>query len=50
MADFIEQCANFPSIKNDDDVDAFIGALEEAIKHGGAMEISDDLLRAVGAM
>ena len=50
VADFIEQCANFPSIKNDDDVDAFIGALEEAIKHGGAMEISDDLLRAVGAM
>ena len=49
-ADFIDQCANFPNIKHDDDVDAFVGALEEAVGKGGPLEIPDALLSLVGGL
>ena len=45
----MDQCANFPNAKHDDDVDAFIGAMEEAIRKGSGMHISDDFLAAIGA-
>jgi predicted phage terminase large subunit-like protein len=41
---FIDQCANFPNIKKDDDVDAFIGAMEEATAGHGPMTISNDFI------
>lgn len=46
---FIDSCAKFPNAKNDDDVDAFIGAMEVAIHKGAGMHISDDFLAAIGA-
>lgn len=46
---FIDNCANFPNITTDDDVDAFIGALEEASSGRQPMQIADSLLSAVGA-
>jgi predicted phage terminase large subunit-like protein len=45
IPDFIDQCANFPDIKNDDDVDSFIGAMEEVLNSRGPMEITDELLQ-----
>ena len=47
-AKFIDQCANFPNIKFDDDVDSFIGALEEASSGRRPMQIAGELLKAVG--
>jgi predicted phage terminase large subunit-like protein len=44
QSDFIEQCSNFPNAKHDDDVDAFIGAMEDATGGEGPIEISDELL------
>lgn len=49
-SDFVDQCANFPSIRHDDDVDAFIGAVEEATSDSGPFDVSDELLRMVGAL
>ena len=43
---FIDNCANFPALKFDDDVDAFIGAMEEATAGRRPMQIADDLLKA----
>ena len=42
-SDFIDQCSNFPNIKNDDDVDAFIGAMEEVVASPGPMNIPDEM-------
>jgi predicted phage terminase large subunit-like protein len=47
-ADFVQMCAAFPNIAHDDDVDAFIGALEEAVGRKGPMNIPDELLRSEG--
>ena len=47
-AQFVDNCANFPNIKNDDDVDSFIGAMEEATSGRKPMQISDGILAAVG--
>ena len=47
-ADFIDQCANFPNIAFDDDVDAFIGVMEEAISGPKPMNINPALLSALG--
>ena len=47
-AKFIDQCANFPNIKFDDDVDAFIGALEEAVAGKKPMNIDPRILTMVG--
>jgi predicted phage terminase large subunit-like protein len=44
QADFIEQCSNFPNGKHDDDVDAFIGGMEDATGGEGPIEISDEIL------
>ena len=45
VSDFVDHCANFPNTKHDDDVDAFIGALEVVAGSRGPMQISDDFLR-----
>jgi len=50
VADFVESASNFPNVKNDDDVDSFIGAMEEAIGNSGPMQITDELLAMVGAL
>ena len=50
VADFVDHCANFPNTKHDDDVDAFIGALEKVTDNPGPMVITDDLLRMMGAL
>ena len=47
-ADFVQMCSAFPNIPHDDDVDAFIGALEEAVGRRGPMNIPDVLLRSEG--
>ena len=47
VTDFVDQCANFPNIKHDDDVDSWIGAMEEAVGNGKPMEISDDFMNAL---
>ncbi len=47
QATFIDQCANFPSIKHDDDVDSFIIGMEAATKTS-RMQISDELLARLG--
>lgn len=44
---FIDQCANFPSIPNDDDVDSFMIAMEDATS-GIRRVISDELLQKLG--
>lgn len=49
VSDFVDSAANFPNIKTDDDIDSFIGAMEEAIAKRGPMEIPDELLRMFGA-
>lgn len=46
-ATFVDQCANFPSIKNDDDVDSWMIAMEAA-KSSTKMHISDELLDRLG--
>jgi phage terminase large subunit-like protein len=48
--DFVSMCSAFPNITHDDDVDAFIGALEEAVGRRGPMNIPDSLLRSEGAV
>lgn len=45
--DFIEHCATFPNIVDDDDVDAFIGALETAQQGAQPMKINAGLLAKV---
>lgn len=50
VADFIDACSNFPNAAHDDDVDSFIGAMEEALGHPGPMIITDEFLAAVGAL
>ncbi len=45
VADFVEKCANFPDVPNDDDVDAFVGALEHATSGPAPIQISDSFLR-----
>jgi predicted phage terminase large subunit-like protein len=49
-ADFVQMCSAFPNIAHDDDVDAFIGAMEEAVGRKGPMNIPDELLRLEGVM
>jgi predicted phage terminase large subunit-like protein len=49
VSKFIDHCADFPNIKNDDDIDAFIGALEEVTSGRKPMQIASELLAAVGA-
>jgi predicted phage terminase large subunit-like protein len=46
--DFVESCATFPNAVNDDDVDAFMGALELANMRRAPLKISKSLLTAVG--
>ena len=48
VADFVDSASNFPNIKNDDDIDSFIGALEEAIGKRRPLQISDALLQRIG--
>jgi predicted phage terminase large subunit-like protein len=50
VADFVDQCSNFPNATKDDDVDSFIGAMEEALGNPGPMIITDEFLAAVGAL
>ncbi len=45
---FIDQCANFPNVPKDDDVDSFMIALEAARTRSAASRISDELLKKVG--
>ncbi len=45
--DFVESCATFPNTANDDDVDAFMGALETATQKRKPMQISDSFLAAI---
>ena len=45
--DFIESCATFPNTANDDDVDAFMGALEAATQKKKPMQISDSFMAAI---
>ncbi len=47
--DFVESCAVFPNAANDDDVDAFIMALETAVQGRKPMQINDSFLRQLGA-
>jgi predicted phage terminase large subunit-like protein len=49
-ADFVQMCSAFPNIAHDDDVDAFIGAMEEAVGRKGPMNIPDELLRSEGVL
>lgn len=49
QTNFIDQCSNFPNLKNDDDVDAFILGLEFATTGRRGLNISSDLLKRVGA-
>jgi predicted phage terminase large subunit-like protein len=44
---FVDQCANFPSIKIDDDVDSWMIAMEDAMK-SSKREITDELLDRIG--
>lgn len=48
VADFVDNCANFPNIKHDDDVDSFIGAMEEATQGTQPMQISAKCLQLAG--
>ena len=48
VSDFIGQCAGFPNIKNDDDVDAWMLAMEEAVHGQSKMGISSKTLTAFG--
>ena len=48
VADFIDSCSNFPNAAHDDDVDSFIGAMEEALGNPGPMIITDEFLAAMG--
>jgi phage terminase large subunit-like protein len=43
----VDQCANFPNIKNDDDVDSFMLAMEEAVGGPRRIYISDEMLARV---
>ena len=50
VADFIESVSTFPNATNDDDTDAFIGALEVAIsKRVKKLQFSDELRARIGA-
>jgi predicted phage terminase large subunit-like protein len=44
---FVDQCANFPNIKMDDDVDSFMISMEAAMG-ASKMHISDELLGRLG--
>lgn len=47
-SDFVDSCANFPySDDGDDDVDAWMGAMESAINRKQAMTIPDSLLESL---
>ena len=46
---FVDQCANFPNIKNDDDVDAFILGLEYAGPGRKRVTVSDQLVATAEA-
>ena len=48
QVNFLDQCANFPAIKNDDDVDAFMLAMEYAIGGGKRLNITPELLARLG--
>jgi predicted phage terminase large subunit-like protein len=47
QASFVDQCANFPNIKVDDDVDSFMISMEAAMA-SSKMHISDELLSRLG--
>jgi predicted phage terminase large subunit-like protein len=44
VAKFVESCTAFPNIKHDDDVDSFVGAMEEALGGSKGLNISSELL------
>lgn len=44
VARFVENAANFPGVKNDDDVDSFIGAMEEALGGSRTLNITTEFL------
>jgi predicted phage terminase large subunit-like protein len=46
--DFVESCAIFPNAAKDDDVDAFMGALELVTMRRAPLKISKSLLASVG--
>jgi predicted phage terminase large subunit-like protein len=48
VAGFVDQCAGFPNITNDDDVDAWMLAMEKAIGKTSGLHISDELLAKIG--
>jgi phage terminase large subunit-like protein len=48
-AKFVDNCANFPNIKNDDDVDAWMLAIEEINGGPKNFQFSPELLAALGA-
>ena len=45
---FVDQCAAFPSITNDDDVDSWMLAMEEAVGKSKGLNITDELLARLG--
>lgn len=48
VSDFIDQCAGFPNITNDDDVDSWMLAMENAIAKGAGLNITTELLAKLG--
>lgn len=46
----VDHCADFPAIANDDDVDAFMLALEAALGGPTTHEFTEEILAALGAM
>jgi predicted phage terminase large subunit-like protein len=45
---FIDQCAGFPNITNDDDVDSWLLAMEDAVGKGKKLNITTELLAKLG--
>jgi len=45
VANFLDHATGFPNIENDDDVDAWMLSMEDAISRPKRMQISDELLR-----
>lgn len=50
VADFVDSCVKFPNAKNDDDVDAFMGAIELALDGVAPLKISDELMDRLGGI
>jgi predicted phage terminase large subunit-like protein len=47
QADFVDQCANFPNITNDDDVDAWMIGMEAALGKRAGLNITDEFLARI---